>query len=340
MNGVFNIEVGNLLALLYYAQPNPCKHTRIHNYFSSFTWPKHLGGINGIGKDAFQKRSSIEGSFSPGHASDCMGVFGLLEVFLALEIGTTGDSKLNAALHCYGALCLLVRMLMSLPRGTVTADQLMKAVILHHRLFLQCYGDGEWVPKFHYCFHFAFHFAIHGYLIGCLALERKHKEPKREATVLANFNKTTQPERSILLAMVHSHFRSLDDKSTIPCSAAYLETPCEAGPGICKMLTSMYGRHGEICAGLSVRLEHFAFHQADFVSAKYPDNAKSVGQVLCNASFNGQCWSVIEIWNITPKVYCYARTAEVIAIKSERVLDTLVYSMHGDVAVVVPSNRM
>lgn len=335
--------MGLLLGVLHYNAEvktilnNALVATRIHEFFSHFTWPKQLGGTNGIGKSVFEKRTSIDGQLHC-QASEALGCFGLLLVFLELEFGACKSEDVQSAIACYTALCLVITLLSSTARG-IDPKQLLDAIVLHANLFLAFYGDESWVPKFHYLFHMAKYLELHGLLIGCLALERKHKEPKRDATVLANFNKSNSPERSILEAMLHSHLRSIKDPATIPSKIAYLETSALAGPHLTSTVRQLCNSAGYVMLGTVVRCEHFAFQASDVVTAKYkPTNI--IGQVLWNVSCDNRCYSAIQVWVCTPKKHCYAVTDDVVFLASENVTDALIYKLHNKVAVVVPSQRV
>ena len=134
--------------------------------------------------------------------------------FSNLNVFETARDNVKAVCCSYYALCTVVTLLTMTTRGTVTAGQLMDAMLDHLRLHQTAYGTGHWKPKMHWCLHLPSQLALFGFLVACFTHERKHKEIKR--FMQGRMNPKQPFERNVMQDVLHIQQEVLNEDLPYP----------------------------------------------------------------------------------------------------------------------------
>ena len=128
--GLWNLEAGLLLGVLW--DHLKIKYTDIHKWISGFTFP----GVSDAGKNVFEKKSQVSQGNVTCSASEVLGVYNLLRLFLMQRVmKDDAAAEVVQACLCYFCLCTVLDILNT--KATVNPCRLASAIKLHLDLFLQ-----------------------------------------------------------------------------------------------------------------------------------------------------------------------------------------------------------
>ncbi len=128
--GLWNLEAGLLLGVLF--DHLKIKYTDIHKWISDFTFP----GRSNAGRNVFEKKSQVsQGNVTCG-ASEVLGVYNLLRLFVMQQVMTKNPPAVVVqACLCYFCLCTVLDLLNM--KTKVDPCRLYNAIKLHLDFFLQ-----------------------------------------------------------------------------------------------------------------------------------------------------------------------------------------------------------
>ena len=177
VNGIFNVHMGLFMQAL---RGSRIEYQEVAAYARQWQWPKRLQSKQAVGITALENprvKSSVSSGVWHADASEGLSLCPVLASFVRHELLDKGV----AVDHCrvFLLLCVVVDLLLCVPRGCVIADELHDAILAHHRGFVDTYGEGAVVPKFHYAVHLPEFLRRFGMLPSCLLHERKHRVAKR-----------------------------------------------------------------------------------------------------------------------------------------------------------------
>ena len=333
VNGMFNLEVGMLLDLLKKEPVRrrvPC--SRIHLFFQDgWVWPFHQR----VGQNAFETRSSDGGNLSCS-ASECLGCFALLMVFLNLHVFDTAQDNVKAACCSYYALCKVVTLLTMTTRGTVTAALLMDAMCHHLKLHQSAYGTAHWKPKMHWCLHLPSQLAKYGFLIACFTHERKHKEIKRY--MQGRMNPNLAFERNVLQDVLHIQHEVLNEELPYPKGTCLIGAKI-APPNIARWVQSECVSMSMVMTAKTAKASNYTtVHVDDVVCVAWDNGSVVVAQVLVLCTIDNLILAGIRCWQATPQPNVYSTSGSVCLVHAQDIIDVCIYKLdaHASVAFVVP----
>lgn len=339
VHGVYNLEVGLLLKVMYRMQ-NPLRFTDINNFFAQFTWPWYA---KKQGKTVFRKRADdAEGKPKPTplqcSASEALGSFMLLLMFLQVNnLAGCGDAAVVAAVESYRLMCTVISMLIGINRGFhVGVNDLAHAIAQYLEAHKRSYGKRWWIPKMHYLLHIPFMLLAHGILIACFVHERKHKEIKRYAQQRLSQSDTF--ERNILVDLLHYQLKMLQEPTTFGVDSAKLVKPRDAKPAVTSYVREAFtlSSTAQVKTSLLAHCPRFMCHVQDVVQIRLP-TGHAVGQVVMHAAFDDVCWTCVQTWTKLPLHNMYSTKGETMFVQSHDIESAFIYKISGDVAMVVPS---
>jgi hypothetical protein len=120
-----------------------------------------------------------------GSASQALTMWPLLECFVRSTLSSI--QALEAEVKSYLALCAVVRSVRRLSKqiGLDEEQRLLELQKIHMQLFISAYGRLQVRPKHHYQFHLGQQAIRWRQLLDCWCTERKHRDFKKLATMLA-----------------------------------------------------------------------------------------------------------------------------------------------------------
>lgn len=333
VNGVFNLEVGMLLDLL---KKEPVRHrvgyAQIHSFFQDgWVWPFH----HRVGQDVFETRSSDNGNLSCS-ASECLGCFALLMGFLNLNVFETARDNVKAACCSYYALCAVVTLLTMTTRGTVTAEQLMDAMLNHLRLHQAAYGTDHWKPKMHWCLHLPSQLEMFGFLVACFTHERKHKEIKRY--MQGRMNPNLAFERNVIQDVLHIQHEVLNEDLPYPKGTCLIGSK-PATSNIARWVQSECMSMSQVLTAKTAKASNYTtVHVDDVVCVTWDNGSVMVAQVLVLCSIDNLILAGIRCWPMTPHHNMYSTAGPVCLVCAQDIIDVCIYKLdeHASVAFVVP----
>ena len=329
VHGIFNIECGLLLDNL--KTKAKIKANEINNFFQTFTWPAY----SKVGKNMFKDRKEKEkGEAVTCSASEILGSFALLQEFLLLRVWATLNPMLKAACASFFALCFVLVMMLSVPRGGVTATMLLAAIMKHLKLHGVAYGRDHWKPKFHYALHIAQQLADLGLIVFCFTHERKHKEIKRY--IQGRFDTTAHTyERNILQDVLHMQKLALHEDISYPYGTRLLSPrpPIDTS----RLLAYYYPGCQEYYTSVDAKVHnHTSCHVNDVVCLKWSDDSIVYGQIMLLFSVDSVCKACVHVWTKMPQMNMYNVNGSDFFVELESIVDTCVYKIDNGVGFVVP----
>ncbi len=325
VHGIFQLIVG-LMINHFRRRPIGITHTNIHAFVSTFVWPTKFGGKSADGKDVFEKRSR-DATYLQCSASEGLAVFPVFELFCTMFILGKFTEHEDRICECYFALCTVLRTLMNLANKAVPWAKLMELVVKFLKLFLEVWGEDEWIPKCHFALHLPLHLARHLILLNCWVLERKHKFAKNTANGLCNTGSPEAFEVPILEDILyHQHdFLSRDD--TYPGQGTRLIRGRAAKPKEVDIARTWFGAwivSASISREAANGVIHFSVGDAALANV---GDILTVVEVLAHYDFAGTCASLVCPWTrMSQHVF---RTCEsTVFIATSELLDLCVYRVH------------
>lgn len=330
VHGIFNMEVGFLLDKLK-REPvsRRVKHSDIHKWFQPFTWPF----LQRHGKVVFEYRSKEGGPLSCS-ASEGIGCFLLLQIFLNLTVFETASDHVKSACCSYYALCTVLVMLTMSARGNVTPEQLMGAILTHFRLHKIAYGESQWKPKQHWAMHLPDQLRSWKCLVACFTHERKHKEVKRYMQTRCNPHLAF--DKNVLQDVLHVQTLVLEEDLPYPAGI------CLIGQKAAKTQIERWVQAQLQCASpvmtavLAKASDFTAVHVHDVVCIDWDDASVLVGQVFLLFSVGGSAFAGVQAWPRTPQVNMYSMTGPAYIVRLQDIIDVCIYNASDGVALVVP----
>lgn len=334
VHGVFNIECGLLLKTL--KKGAGIKAADIGTFFNTFSWPSN----SRTGASMFDNRSEKDlkkiGEPITCSASDILGSYALLQEFLMLRVWGTATADVKAACASYFALCNVLTLMTSVPRGGVTSAMLMAEIVKHLNLHAAAYGKRHWVPKFHCTMHIPDQLDEMGLIVFCFTHERKHKEIKRYLQGRCDTSAPTY-EKNILQDVMHMQKLALREDIPYPCGTCLLSPRPQVRSNISVFLKSYYPACKDFKSSVDAKVNnHTTCHINDVVYLMWEDNSMATGQVLLLVSVDNDCKACVRTWTKLPQRNMYTTKGSVFLVPLEDIVDTCVYRISNEVAYVVP----
>ena len=152
------------------------------------------------------------------------------------------------------ALSDVIDLLVAVPLGIVSAQQLEEAI----DLFLRCVITAGWRmfmhPKYHWLVHMGTHLRKHKCLLTCWVHERKHRAVKRLAQDVKN---TRVYEKSVISEVVCLHLAELEDADSFKFAVRLLR-PRLAPKKMTKFVQDIIGLQMPIYTSADVRISPVA----------------------------------------------------------------------------------
>lgn len=334
VNGIWNNEVGCLFEKL--ETEKVLTNQEAHQFFSSFQWPRKFESRSVTGANIFQKRKGARAGDMKCSASECLGSYSVLRLFLMEHFAANAATpEAQRCLDSYFALAGVIDLLQGIARGQTTGPQLHHAIQQHFQLTQRAFGSDIVVPKNHYALHLGKSLADHGTLIGCLTHERKHREVKRFGDHHTSATQNSSFERSLLESVTLTSFRYLEEFVAPGDVALVNARPAST------ILQAHAVKHLEVPINTPVEAAEVAFFrtnetvQRGDVAIAVIDSTPTVGEIWLHLGIQGEiltCWSPWvplgkNRFHIQ-KQPCFIPTSSI-----ERVC---IYRTEGDKALVVP----
>lgn len=333
VHGIFNVETGMLLDRM---KREPVRHrvrySQIHAFFQDgWTWPfNHRHGMA-----VFETRSS-EGGPLQCAASEGLGCFALLQVFLSLIVFDDARDHVKAAICSYYALCKVIELLTMTTRGTVTPKRLMDAMLHHLKLHQSAYGVQHWKPKMHWCLHLPAQLKRYGFLVACFTHERKHKEVKRYMQGRMNTNLSF--EKNVLQDVLHIQQTVLNEEHPYP-SGTCLLGPRPATPAVARWVQSeCVSMSSVLTSQMAKASNHTTVHVNDVACITWDNDSIVVAQVFVLCSIDDHVLAGVRCWPKTPQHNVYSMAGPTYLVHVHDIIDVCIYKLDGQnsVAYVVP----
>jgi len=299
VHGVWNTIMFLLLMAL---QPHAQVVQGLQLYIAMWTLPLRLGvGVAERLADAFSKQrweASSTAKYLKCTASDAISMYGIIVCYIQSVFLRAGVCVLECT--AYLLLCDVLDLLVVMPRGIVTYQQLEEAI----DKFLKACIDAGWRdnmhPKFHWCIHLARELRIFGMLLTCWVHERKHRMVKRYTN---NQRNTKTYETSILSEITCQHFHNLRDRNVFDLTTGLQDPQCKCSP----LLKTLLGN----CLNISIdvdcvtsktaRVSKFeVVHQMDVV-VFHNVNHLCLAQIKFLVAVDDTPFAVIDHWPLESK---------------------------------------
>ena len=170
-------------------------------------------------------------------------------------------------------------------RYTVAPGDLANSIGVHMRSFLELYGPGRMIHKFHMALRFPAQLAMWGYLPNCTVLERKHKQFRRFAD---NVTKLKHFDTSVLREMTVNHLNAISE------TEHFLEGVGLVGAGaptkrMQRQLEECFGPDALFKTARRARVNRFEKVAAgDVVEFELAKGDRRAGRVVCHANVQMQ----------------------------------------------------
>jgi hypothetical protein len=203
VDGIFNVTLYLLLETMI-TLGFPDVYQNFSDYISNWSWPNrlmsgaHLAGIfDDSRKEKHRKAKHIKCQASDGLSLVVVTAAFVQKVLMKLTLACTIECK------AFLALVHVIELIVAAARATVAPEKLLAAVEHFLKLFRDAWGIHWMTPKFHWLLHLWKLMQKFRRLLNCFCLERKHRQPKRYASDLANISSGSSKS---LLMEVTSHF--------------------------------------------------------------------------------------------------------------------------------------
>ena len=329
-NGVWNVEVGLLLSKL---KAHGLSQQDLHKELQNFVWPSHLASSGATGKNLFKKEQHGDVSCD---ASQALSLYGALR-FILIERRRLGDlQELDLEITSYMSLCKVLDLLQDLKRQTVQASSLEYAILAHLQSFLDAYGSAKFHPKHHYATHLGRMYAFHRLLVPCFALERKHKEVKRYATLTSNI--TSRWERDILNDVLSMQFSELNQAGADPLQCG-LSKPASPSDSMASTLRAAFGNEGPVQVSRSAMYFPGAMCSIGDVCLLSLEGGQHLGQIRFFAQIaEEQPVACVQKWTSLGQNRFRVSSEDPFLCELPCIMDTCVYRKLGANLAVVPNS--
>ena len=310
----------------------------VHEFISSFTWPKRWSSAGTTGKNVFSKRSSKSEDLKCS-ASEGLSVYPVLRLCILRHIPNfEALADYRVPVKSFFALCAVLDILKKTFAGPVDPTELGEAVKTHLQLRLAAYGPERFQPKCHYALHLDQHLREHPRLLSCFCHERKHKQLKRFANDTHNANKSLSFERGLLQEVALLQITQLkEDQLKLTCS---LKEPKPASDVFTQQIKMLLGMGP--CDQLDLTVSYDAFlGPSELCSANDVvlaiDGSQKVGEVWFHFHAQGNLYTVWAPWTPvknSPNMFTICDSPEIL--RTTFIKRCLVFRKDGDQALVVP----
>lgn len=332
VHGIYNIEVGLLLKVL---SGVGVTHVTIHQFLQTVHWPHNISSRAVSGQNAFAKRPSVISSPLACSASEALGIYSPIRLFLINNVLSLPHLRpaVTKACHSYFCLAEVLDHLRAVSHGKATPAGLERAIDAHFKASLDAYGDEHVTPKTHYAVHLPEQYCLHGLLVNCFVHERKHRELKRFGNHL--FNTSSHFERTLIESILLCQLSILEDESEFPTGPLLIK-PCLAPDDLADIVQSTFGMVGPVLYSLeaAVRTSHRCY--ADDVVLFEIEGDRRAGQVWFHTSIGATGFTCLELWETLGNNQ-FRPTQSPVLIPSVCILDTCVWAAVNDLFYICPS---
>ena len=263
VHGVWNTIIFLLVLSLQMCDKTVVKG--LHAFIALWTLPRRLKMSGEDLADAFSHgrwTSSVKAKYLKCTASHAISIYNIICCYIQ-HVYVRAEICLDAC-RAYMSLCDVLDLLVVLPRGHVTWEQLNEAI----DKFLQDCIKAGWQtymhPKFHWTLHLVKEFRKFGMLLTCWVHERKHRMVKRYTN---NQRNTQSYESSILKEITCQHLHDLMPKFKFSLEVSLQEPITTCSAHMVKMLSESLNASGAaFTTSRSVRASKFEIvHVGDIV---------------------------------------------------------------------------
>jgi hypothetical protein len=329
VNGIFNVEVGLLLGQL---RRRNIRFGDLQNFVQKFSWPARLQGNSASG--VFEKRTGKLADPLKCSASECLSVYGMIRMFIAMYVWDA-HATLQPALTSYYRLCSVLDLLMTAQSGKLDSNVLHRAIVNHLDSHKLAYGTGGWIVKFHMSMHLGAMLSSHGLLLNCFVLERKHRDLK---TAEKNFKDTSKNyELGMLQESLRVQLHDLASPGTLPNTGLHLVNAKLADPSMTAAMHELFDVHGPVHVSREAVFNGcIKTVRGDAVIFKDPEDGQVyVAELWFHVSVADCFVSCISIWtSLGNNRFRIANDPTMI--ETEHLTDTCVYWRTADEALVIP----
>ena len=341
-SGVFNKCMNCLMEEMKHECTPPIRASDLHDYFQAWSWPRR--GHNKKLLQVFckkQAKSSREAGLFKGTASEVISVFPIIATFVQRVVLSRGEC-VNAC-HALLLLCNALDMLLRVPRGTVSGEDLGNAITKFLLAYVLAFGYDALIPKIHDLLHLLHMFLLHNFLLTCWVHERKHRMCKRYCNDICN---TISFERSVLGEVTGHQLFRLRQPDTFSFSVG-LVNPKPARKKLADILHASFSDIWNpampyMTSVVARYCEWECCHRYDVVLVREPVGF-SCGQVWFHASVNGSTLSCISMWTLIAMDGAYATWRfrdNPLLMDTTDILDCVIWSRTGDVVTtIIPYER-
>jgi len=270
-------------------------------------------------------------------ASEALSIYGLVRLFLMIQVQPLAAPQLLRACRSFYCLCEVIDLLTDISHSaSVLPSVLLDKIVTHLGCFKAAYGVGLFLPKFHMSLHLPSMLLAHGKLLSCFVHERKRKEMKRYEPDFANTS--TSYEKGILMSCLHMHLQALCDREVYPAAEPVL---MKAKPAPADLSTALQVHFQSQSQALVSDIAFFGeakqCSQHDFVLFHMGDDAQ-----VARVNYHTQIDSVVltHVFPCVPLGRNHFRVLpNAVFILTSDIVDTLVHKVTGDTVLVVPKLR-
>jgi hypothetical protein len=329
VSGIFQIEMSLLLALL---TPLRITHVDLHRWCSSFSFPKRLESKS-ASKNVFEKKPNA-GDFKCS-ASDGLSIYGLVRLFLMRQFPHAPSNEIKLACSSFYLLCNVLDLLTKISHGeNVPELHLLTAITSHLKAFKLVHGEDPFVPKFHMAIHLPSMMAHHKLLLSCFVHERKHKELKRYGS--DTDNTSSSYEKGILKSVLHVHFEMLQQADAYPSILPTLVKPSPAPSNLSLALQFELGIVGEVLVSdVSFYGEMKQCSKDDFATYTL-EGSIALARVRFHVQIGDHRLTCLTSCKPLGNNSFQLEVDDVFFVNASDILETFVYRLVGNIALVVP----
>ena len=328
VSGLLGLEFGLLISAL---RPHGLNYNNFHDYLQLWTWPHRLSSRSATGKDCCSNKrsaSSLRAGVFKHTASEGLSVYPILCHYVEKAILPTNLEVL--ACHSFMQLCLVLDMLIMVPRGVVPPAALQAEIERHLQMFKRAHGEEEMIPKHHMSLHLGHMLAMHGTLVNCLTHERKHRMVKRYSANrcnLANF------EAGMLGEILSAHLEALSSDAVCPHGGLFVN-PRPAGKKVAEAMQLQFPAASIGCVSNEAFVSEFQSCARKDVVAFLYEGSHRVGEVWFHCKIDGVAMTCISGWQPETMVkmkICKNPTF----VPTTQIEEVLLYSKTGDIATLI-----
>lgn len=320
VSGLWNVETGLLLSKL---DSVGLTQGLIDSEVKKYVWPRSLSsrGVTGIG--IFEKEDQ-EGDVKCS-ASECLSIYAVLRCIFMHVRERREFQRFKKELDSYFRLCRVLDLLSWQKKRGWNHQLLQEAIQAHMQGYIRCYD--RVLPKHHYSLRLASQCAQHGTLVSCWVHERKHKEVKRHANLIANISSNF--ERSVIVDAMGDSLAALSGTAHEPCHGGLCNPSAGLAAGVASELANL-GFSGpiEVSRSAFVHAGQQVFN--DDVVLLSDGGERHVGKVNFFAQCGAEQLSCISLMQkVSSNVFVLSANTAVVA-AFENILDVCIHSPQAE----------